>query len=55
MTAMLNVRDECDLPDDDGYDLFTREVEVARHGRDEVSSGPSASPGVDHERQPPSG
>lgn len=25
---MLNVRDECDLPEDDGYDLFTRETEV---------------------------
>jgi hypothetical protein len=28
--AMLNVRDECDLPDDDGYDLFTRETEFER-------------------------
>jgi hypothetical protein len=27
MTAMLNVQDECDLPEDDGYDLFTRETE----------------------------
>ena len=26
-TAMLNVQDECDLPEDDGYDLFTRETE----------------------------
>ena len=24
---MLNVQDECDLPEDDGYDLFTRETE----------------------------
>ncbi len=31
VTAMLNVRDECDLPEDDGYDLFTRETEVERH------------------------
>jgi len=23
----LNVQDECDLPEDDGYDLFTRETE----------------------------
>ena len=28
---MLNVRDECDLPEDDGYDLFTRETEVERY------------------------
>ncbi len=55
MTAMLNVRDECDLPDDDGYDLFTREVEVARHDGDELPLGRSASPGADHERQTPSG
>jgi hypothetical protein len=27
---MLNVRDECDLPEDDGYDLFTRETDVER-------------------------
>jgi hypothetical protein len=41
MTAMLNVRDECDLPDDDGYDLFTRETEVERRGRDELPLGAS--------------
>ena len=28
---MLNVQDECDLPEDDGYDLFTRETEVERY------------------------
>jgi hypothetical protein len=32
---MLNVRDECDLPEDDGYDLFTRETEVERRRSDE--------------------
>ena len=32
---MLNVRDECDLPEDDGYDLFTRETEVERRRNDE--------------------
>jgi hypothetical protein len=31
----LNVRDECDLPEDDGYDLFTRETEVERRRKDE--------------------
>jgi hypothetical protein len=30
MIPMLNVRDECDLPDDDGYDLFTLETEFER-------------------------
>lgn len=39
MTAVLNVRDECDLPEDDGYDLFTRETEVERHREDEPQSG----------------
>jgi hypothetical protein len=33
---MLNVRDECDLPEDDGYDLFTRETEVERRRGDEL-------------------
>jgi hypothetical protein len=27
---MMNVGDECDLPEDDGYDFFTRETEVER-------------------------
>ncbi|MGA3315991.1 MAG: hypothetical protein ABSC64_06075 [Candidatus Korobacteraceae bacterium] len=36
---MLNVRDECDLPEDDGYDLFTRETEVERHRWDELHCG----------------
>jgi len=35
MTVMLNVRDECDLPEDDGYDLFTRETEFERRRQDE--------------------
>ena len=33
---MLNVRDECDLPEDDGYDLFTRETEVERRRADHI-------------------
>jgi hypothetical protein len=33
---MLNVRDECDLPDDDGYDLFTRETEFERYRRSPI-------------------
>jgi hypothetical protein len=37
---MLNVRDECDLPDDDGYDLFTRETEFERHAKHPRSSRP---------------
>jgi len=37
---MLNVQDECDLPEDDGYDLFTRETEVER-GWDELRFGTS--------------
>ena len=36
---MLNVQDECDLPEDDGYDLFTRETEVERRRRDEARLG----------------
>ncbi|MGB7555462.1 MAG: hypothetical protein WBM04_13910 [Candidatus Korobacteraceae bacterium] len=36
---MLNVRDECDLPEDDGYDLFTRETEVERRRSDEPKLG----------------
>jgi hypothetical protein len=36
---MLNVRDECDLPEDDGYDLFTRETEVERRRRDKAHFG----------------
>jgi hypothetical protein len=36
---MLNVRDECDLPEDDGYDLFTRETEVERRRGDELRFG----------------
>ncbi|HZL68680.1 MAG TPA: hypothetical protein VFC29_15270 [Candidatus Limnocylindrales bacterium] len=36
---MLNVRDECDLPEDDGYDLFTRETEVERRRKDEPQFG----------------
>ncbi len=39
ITSMLNVRDECDLPDDDGYDLFTRETEVARLSQDQSPGG----------------
>ncbi len=33
---MLNVRDECDLPEDDGYDLFTRETEIVRRRKVEA-------------------
>ena len=33
---MLNVQDECDLPEDDGYDLFTRETEVERRRCNEL-------------------
>jgi hypothetical protein len=33
---MLNVQDECDLPEDDGYDLFTRETEVERRRWNEL-------------------
>jgi hypothetical protein len=40
MTPMMNVRDECDLPEDDGYDLFTRETEVERRRKDDRQSGP---------------
>jgi hypothetical protein len=36
---MLNVRDECDLPEDDGYDLFTRETEVERRRENESPFG----------------
>ena len=36
---MLNVRDECDLPEDDGYDFFTRETEVERRRKDEPQFG----------------
>ena len=35
---MLNVRDECDLPEDDGYDLFTRETEFERHRKEHPQS-----------------
>ena len=38
---MLNVRDECDLPEDDGYDLFTRETEVERRFGDKPRPGTS--------------
>jgi hypothetical protein len=38
---MLNVRDECDLPEDDGYDLFTRETEVERRRKDGPQFGTS--------------
>ncbi|MFI5117314.1 MAG: hypothetical protein ACHP8B_11530 [Terriglobales bacterium] len=38
---MLNVQDECDLPEDDGYDLFTRETEVERRRWDELRFGTS--------------
>jgi hypothetical protein len=44
---MLNVRDECDLPEDDGYDLFTRETEVERRRRDEPRFGPKRRAGDD--------
>ena len=36
---MLNVQDECDLPEDDGYDLFTRETEVERRRWNELRFG----------------
>jgi hypothetical protein len=36
---MLNVQDECDLPEDDGYDLFTRETEVERRRWNELGFG----------------
>jgi hypothetical protein len=44
---MLNVRDECDLPEDDGYDLFTRETEVERRRKSDArpkSPPPPAQP-----------
>jgi hypothetical protein len=49
MTAMLNVQDECDLPEDDGYDLFTRETEVERRRWDELCFGTRRRVGDDRE------
>ena len=49
VTAMLNVRDECDLPEDDRYDLFTRETEVERHRQAQQS--PSLSLDVSSSRR----
>jgi hypothetical protein len=46
---MLNVRDECDLPEDDGYDLFTRETEVERRRWDELCFGTKRRAGDDCE------
>jgi hypothetical protein len=46
---MLNVRDECDLPEDDGYDLFTRETEVERRRWDELGFGTRRRAGDDCE------
>ena len=49
---MLNVQDECDLPEDDGYDLFTRETEVERRRWDELCFGTRRR--VGYHRQCPS-
>jgi len=46
---MLNVQDECDLPEDDGYDLFTRETEVERRRWDELRFGTRRRVGDDRE------
>ncbi|MGA3054196.1 MAG: hypothetical protein ABSD63_08315 [Candidatus Korobacteraceae bacterium] len=46
---MLNVQDECDLPEDDGYDLFTRETEVERRRWDELCFGTRRRVGDDRE------
>jgi hypothetical protein len=45
--TMLNVRDECDLPDDDGYDLFTRETEFERLRRPTLARS-QLEPGAPH-------
>ena len=45
---MLNVQDECDLPEDDGYDLFTRETE--RRDWNELGLRARRRPGDDGER-----
>jgi hypothetical protein len=46
---MLNVQDECDLPEDDGYDLFTRETEVERRRWDELPFGTKRPVGGDRQ------
>ena len=50
---MLNVRDECDLPEDDGYDLFTRETEVERRRWNELRFETSRRAGDDCESPSP--
>jgi hypothetical protein len=50
---MLNVQDECDLPEDDGYDLFTRETEIERRRWNELGFGTSRRAGDDCESPGP--